>query len=254
MALYPFVVACDGPRHTEEFRHSYPLAPGGRISVENFNGSIEITSWNENTVEISGAKYAGSKELLAAMRIDITAAPDSLSVRTVRPSGHRGNMGARYVIRVPRKVELSRVITSNGSIRVTDVEGAARLKTSNGTVRAEGLRGSLDAETSNGGIEVARQEGGAALRTSNGSVGLSFAGGSDDIKISTRNGGITLRLPERIEARLVAATRNGRVTSDFEVAGQGAGGKHRLEGMLGSGSGRTIDLSTTNGDIRILRQ
>ena len=49
-------------------------------------------------------KYAGTAELRDAMKIDVATVGDSLHVRTVRPSERRGNMGAKYVIKVPRKI------------------------------------------------------------------------------------------------------------------------------------------------------
>lgn len=302
-AAVAFLAACDiedlgdlggSERYTEDFQHSFPLRPGGRISVENFNGSIEISSWNENSVEIRGTKYARSIELRDAIKIDISAQPEAIQVRTIRPSGMRGNMGARYYIRVPRKTELERITSTNGSIRVADVEGEARLRTTNGAVRVEDLLGRLDVQTSNGSVEVTGQEGGAVLRTSNGRiraedvrgglnastsngsitarladadpgrtirigtsngpVDLSLDGTAGDVRVSTTNGGITVRLPEQINARVVAATTNSSIKSDFEVIAKGELSKKRIEGLIGSGDGPTIDLSTTNGSIRLMRQ
>ena len=79
-------------------------------------------------------------------------------------------MGARYIIRVPKRTILDRISSSNGPIHALDIEGAARLKTSNGGVRAENLQGNLDAQTSNAGIDVQNLEGSASLHTSNGRV------------------------------------------------------------------------------------
>ena len=41
-------------RYTSDFHHTYPLAANGRLSVETFNGSIEVTGWDEPTIDISG--------------------------------------------------------------------------------------------------------------------------------------------------------------------------------------------------------
>jgi hypothetical protein len=43
-------------RYKEDFHFSYPLAEGGRIELENFNGSVEISGWDQNTVDIDGTK------------------------------------------------------------------------------------------------------------------------------------------------------------------------------------------------------
>lgn len=276
-------------RYTEDFQYSYPLKPGGRLSLENFNGSIEIAGWDETSVEIRGVKFASTPELRDAVKIDVAAAPDSISIRTIRPSG-RGNAGAKYVLKVPRKTQLDRIVSTNGGIRVLDVAAPARLKTSNGSVRAERLGGNLDAQTTNGGIDAVDVAGSCVLRSSNGRVRAEgIAGGVEanttnggitvrlaksgpvrlettnggvdvtveaanpgDMRVRTTNGGITLRLPDRLNARLVATTSHASIQSEFDVTGQGKRDQHHLEGIIGAG-GPTIDAETTNAGIRILR-
>jgi hypothetical protein len=55
-----------------------------------------------------------------------------------------------------------------------------------------------------------------------------------------------------VNARLSAATSNASISSDFEMRMRGEISKHHIEGTLGSG-GPLIDLSTSNGQIRILK-
>jgi DUF4097 and DUF4098 domain-containing protein YvlB len=215
-ALLLFAVGCDfedlgsSDRYTADFHYSYPLKSGGRLSVENFNGSIEIASWDQDSVDISGVKYAGTPELRDAIKIDIVNTPDSVHVRTVRPSERHGNMGAKYVIKVPRKIELERITSSNGGIRVNDTEGPARLRSSNGVIHATNLKGTLDVQTSNGGIEVMDLDGPAVLKTSNGRVHAEGVRGS--LEASTSNGGITVHLAKAEGGRPVKLdTSNGSI-------------------------------------------
>src|SRR6476660_3720077 len=272
-----FLAGCDledlgsSDRYTADFH--YGSLKATRLSVENFNGSIEIASWDQDSIDISGVKYAGTTELRDAMKIDVATTGDTLHVRTVRPSERRGNMGAKYVIKVPRKIELDRITSSNGGIRVTDMkgsvdaqtsngsvevqdlDGSAVLKTSNGRVHAEGVKGTLEAETSNGGINVhvAKAEAGrpVKLETSNGSIELTVDNANqNDVHASTSNAGITVHMPASIAARVRAHTSNGSISSDFEVQAQGQITKHSLEGTIGSG-GPVLDLSTSNGSIRL---
>ncbi len=281
-------------RYTQDFHYSYPLQAGGRLSVESFNGSVDISGWDQNTVDVSGTKYARTPELRDALKIEVEHSADSVYVRTVRPSERRGSMGAKFIIKVPRRTQLDRISSSNGPIHAVDLEGAARLKTSNGAVRTENVRGNLDVQTSNGGIDVQNLQGNAVLHTTNGRVHAEDVRGSleattsngginirlakaepgrpvklettnggveltmetfneNEIRASTSNGGITLHLPGNIGANLSANTSNSSITTDFEVQTQGNISKHHLEGKIGSG-GPTIDLSTSNGGIRLIRQ
>lgn len=292
-----FLTACDieefgdFQRYQQDFHYSYPLSANGSISVETFNGSVEISGWDENTVDISGVKYASTQDAADALRVDINHSPGSVSIRVVRPSERRGNRGARFVIKVPRKALLDRIVTSNGAIRTLDGSGPARLRTSNGQIRVEDLLGSLDAQTSNGSIELLDIDGDARARTSNGhvraegvrgsleattsnshvnakvteagrpvhvdtsngSIDLTLPGAAiGDVRASTSNSSITVRLPKEPDARLVANTSNSSISTDFEVRTIGSINKSHIEGTLGNG-GALMDLSTSNGHIRISR-
>src|SRR5215510_2720648 len=91
-----------GERVSRDFHMNHPLKAGGRFTIESFNGSVEISSWDQDTVDISGTKYATSDQLLDALKIDVQNTPDLVAVRAVRPTSYRGNIGAKFVIKVPR--------------------------------------------------------------------------------------------------------------------------------------------------------
>jgi len=280
-------------RYTQDFHYSYPLQPGGHISVENSNGSIEISGWDQNTVDISGTKYARTPELRDALKIEIDHTADAVDIRTVRPSERRGNMGARYIIKVPRRTQLERIASSNGSIHALDVEGPARLKTSNGAVRVENLRGGLNVETSNGSIEVRNVDGGATLHTNNGRVRAEEVRGS--LEADTSNGGINVQLIKPEAGRPIKLeTSNGPVEltmeavnhNDIRVTTSNGGITLHLPSALGANltahaanssistefdvatqgtldkhhldgtigsGGPQIDLNTSNGSIRLMK-
>ena len=191
-------------RYREDFHYSYDLKPGGTVSVDNFNGPVEITSWEQDTVEVNGTKYASQKAYLDDMKIDVSATPGAVRIRTVRPSISRGNCGARYSIRVPKRVVLDEIVSSNGALRIDHIEGTARLRTSNGSVRIEGLKGDLNARTSNGPIEVRDMDGNVRLHTSNGHIDAEATHGSFEAQTSN----------SRIEATLVDPAPNWPIRVD----------------------------------------
>lgn len=253
-----FLAGCDEVldgawnRVQEDFHYSYPLNPGGKIEVENQNGGIDISGWDQNTVEISGTKYASSPDRLKDLRVEISHTQDLVAIRTIPPVEHWGNSGVRYSIRVPRRTELARIASSNGGLHVDSIDAAARLHTSNGGIRGNGITGSLDIETSNGRIELTDLSGPVTARTSNGAVDLTLDA-VREVRASTSNGAITLRFPATLAASLRAHTTNGAIHSDFDVTTHGLISKHSLEGAIGAG-GPLLDLSTSNGSIRLLRR
>src|SRR5436190_4034628 len=255
-------------QYSTDFHYSYPLKSGGRISLESFNGSVEIAGWDQETVDISGTKYGATPEARDGIKIDISHAPDAVTIRTIRPSERR-NVGARYIMRAPRRAQLDRVVTSNGALRVNDLTGAVRVKTSNGSLKVFNLTGSFDGGTSNGSVDLENIKGDCSVKTSNGRVkahaiqgafDASTSNGSVDaavdelrpggVRVSTSNGGITLRLARAVNARLMARTSNASISTDFDLSTHGVRDKHHLEGTIGSG-GPVIDLSTSNGGIHV---
>ena len=299
LAILPALAGCDlielaaPARFQEDFEFTRPLASSGRLAVENSNGSIEIEVWDQQTVQIRGAKFASSKRLLDLLEIDVAGAEDFVRVRTVRPSGRFGSMGARYTIRIPHGAVLDPLITtngtitvtgdagglrartsngrvkiagvsgdveiqtSNGSITCTEIEGDTRLTTSNGAIRVDGLKGRLRAKTSNGSVKARIQPGPGPepieIRTSNGAISLTLeAPPAADVIVTTSNASITVRAPDSLRARLRLRSTNGTVSTDFEVTGPGERSKRRLDGLV-NGGGPLIQLTTTNGTVRLLK-
>lgn len=280
-----------GEHFDKDFHSSYPLKAGGRLTVETFNGSVEISGWDQDTVDISGTKYGPTQSEADNLQVNIDATTDSVNIRVPHPSLGR-NEGAKFVIKIPRNANLDRVTTSNASIRMQDGVGPVRLKSSNGSIHVTDFRGNLDAQTSNSAIELLNVEGDATVHssnghihadrlagsldastsnsgiqadltradrsvrasTNNGSVELTFpAHFSSAVRVSTNNGGITLRLPDGANAQVSARTSNASVTTDFEIKTQGEISRNHLEGVIGAG-GPLIDVNTSNGGIRILRR
>ena len=278
-------------RYHKDFQYSFPLKTGGRLAVETFNGSVEVSPWDQETVDISGTKYAPSQDEADNLKIDVDHSPDSVSIRVARPSMRYGNWGARFVIHVPRKTLVDRITTSNGSVRVTDGVGPARLKSSNGSMHLTGFRGDLDAQTSNSAIELLNVDGEVRLHTSNGHIKVDGLSGSLDattsnssihavldrsngpvhlessngsidltlpvsavpVRASTSNSSITLHVPGSVNARLLARTSNGSISSDFDLRMQGEISKNHVDGVIGSGGGPLFDLSTSNGSIKLMK-
>jgi len=280
-------------RYQEDFHFSQPLKSGGRLTVEGFNGSIEISPWDQDTVDISGTKYARSQSDTAAIRIDIDHTADAVTVRAVRPSfsAHNGNYGVRFAIKVPRGAVLDHLTTSNGAIRAADCSGPARLKTSNGRIDVQRQRGVLYAETSNGPIEVMDNNGDIEAHTSNGHIRVERVRGAleattsnssihaqvdragDSLKAQTSNGGIELTLPPGAQCPVRARTSNSSITLRLPGDANAAISAHTSNGSIMSdfdlrthgeiskhhlegtlgSGGPLIDLNTSNGSIRIVR-
>ena len=104
-------------RYNEDFHYNYPMKTGGRLAVEGFNGSIEVSVWDQDAVDISGTKYARTQADAHDLKIEVDHPGDSVAVRAIRPTYRHGNYGVKFAIKVPRKYAIDHLTTSNGAIR-----------------------------------------------------------------------------------------------------------------------------------------
>src|SRR5258708_40228324 len=87
-------------RYREDFHFNYPLSAGGRLTLDNFNGSVEISGWDKDTVDITGTKYASTESRLHEIHIDVMPSTGLVSVRTSRPPvPHRAHARAPTTVR-----------------------------------------------------------------------------------------------------------------------------------------------------------
>jgi DUF4097 and DUF4098 domain-containing protein YvlB len=253
---------------TEKFSKTYPLAANGSLSLKNTNGNVTFEAWDRAEVQVNAEKKvkAGSAEdarkILSQIRIDVQAEPSAIHIETVMPKkGESGlwnmmfgggdvNAGVTYSVKLPRGaiVEADNV---NGGLRLTGTKGTGRLETTNGRIEVEGTSGALVLSSTNGGIAVRRAEGAVKASTTNGSIEAELARVSPDrdLGFSSTNGGVTVRLPRDARLSVDAATTNGGIHSDFELAG-GESRKSHLTGDINGGGG-TLRIRTTNGSVHI---
>lgn len=126
------------------------------------------------------------------------------------------------------------------------------LEAFNGGIGVDGVAGRLDMQTMNGGIALRHVSGDVRGSTTNGGVTVELDGdrwNGTGLDLRTTNGGVSLSVPERYNARLETGTVNGGMSIDFPITVQGSIGR-RFTTTLGNG-GPPIRVTTTNGGVRI---
>jgi DUF4097 and DUF4098 domain-containing protein YvlB len=213
-----------------------PLAANGAFELENTNGSVRLTSWDEPRVRIEAVKRARSERALEELKIEITGEADRVSVRTryPRPRWLGGSAAVDYRVSLPRGARV-RVGTVNGRVEVDGVAGELIASTVNGSVDVTHAGSRVDASSVNGKVEV------EVARVDPAGRG----------RLSTTNGSVRLTLPRDASADVVAHTVNGRVSCDFDLA-DGSKSRRELEGRIGAGGAR-FELQSVNGSARIDR-
>ncbi|HEX9160706.1 MAG TPA: DUF4097 family beta strand repeat-containing protein [Thermoanaerobaculia bacterium] len=226
----------------EPFDRTVDVRPGSPVSIENVNGRITVTSWDQPRVRIHAMKKADAREVLDKIGIDVRIA-DGVSVVTRMPRrndsgffdflfGNDGNASVEYDVTVPRSADL-KVDNTNGAISVSDVSGRIELGTTNGRIEAVRCSGAVNASTTNGAIRA------ELLQVSAGK----------GMELETTNGSITLTVPPSFAATLEAETTNGSIRTDLPVTTRSFS-RRELRGTL-NGGGPNLSLHTTNGSIEI---
>jgi DUF4097 and DUF4098 domain-containing protein YvlB len=246
------VVVSDDPQTsqelTEEFHQSYPLNATGRVSIENINGGVRISVWDQNEIKVDAVKRAYKKERLDEAKVDVSSTPDSVRIRTEYPDRNqsfsdgeprRYNNPAtvEYSLTIPRKARIDSADLVNGSLEIEGAEGDVKAACVNGNVKARGLTGDVKLSTVNGGVEAT----------------ITRLDESKSTSLNSVNGSIVLTIPSDANAQVKANTIHGAITNDFGLqVNDGEYVGHDLSGQIGNGGPR-IRLSNVNGSITIKR-
>ncbi len=232
--------ASDRRDYTEEFHQTYAISPDGRIELDNINGDVHISSWDQNQVKVDAVKYADSKEKLDEERIEVDSGKDYLSIRTKYRDhdnwgSHRNNPGGvEYTLTVPRSARLDEIKLINGALDINGVSGEVRASCINGRLEAKNLTGRTRLSTINGQLN-------AQFDQLSGSW----------VELNSVNGEVEATIPSDSKAEIEASTVSGSIHNDFglHVNNHKFVG-HDLRGELGSG-GVHIKMSNVNGRIEL---
>jgi hypothetical protein len=130
------------------------------------------------------------------------------------------------------------VESTNGRIAVTGLDGAVTLRTTNGELDLREVSGALDLRTSNGAIRVADSTSDdVSVSTTNGGIELGFSESPTTVVATSTNGGVTVRVPDQVTYFIDADTTNGGINTDALPSDRFAD--------------RTITVKTTNGGILV---
>lgn len=233
----------------DTWSRNYQLADKGRFELINVNGRITAEPADGNEVVVEGKRTAkarsdeGAKDLLSKLEIreEVSDATVRVESRPPRLSGFSSHQ-IEWTIKVPKGVIID-VRTTNGGVRLNNLSNEIHAKTTNGGVKGVNIIAAvIEASAVNGGVEIAL---GAPLDT------------AGSIEMETVNGGVELSLPSESKATIAARCVNGGVhVENLEISREEQQSefdkRRRLNGTM-NGGGAKVNLSTTNGGVRIIR-
>lgn len=223
------------------FSESVPVAGHGRIRLDVGNGEVVITGQpGAASVTVTAELIVGSN----VSRLDaetgwnqlgvlVTDGSDEIFVQTI-PATNLG--GRQYVV--------------NYNITVPS-DLAVDVKQVNGHVTVANIANSLVVDVQNGNVYLSDIFGDATVGVENGSVdGTVTLPPGGEIRLTTVNGDLDLRIPVSTSAELSALAGFGSITWGNLDLRNAVQTNRSLTGTLGAGTG-LIDLDTWNGTIDV---
>ncbi len=223
-----------------EVRELTLAAFGGVLTVNaSPNGGIKIIGSDRRDVLVRAKVVANAdtSDQAQALARQVTV-QTTASIRAEGPAREDNkNWSVSYEISVPVAQSLA-LDSVNGGIAVQNVRAKVDFQTKNGGISLTDVAGAFKGRTLNGGVHVSLQ-------------GQRWEG--EGLDVETRNGGISLSVPQGYSARLETSTVNGAVRSDLPVTATGTIDRRHLAGDINSG-GTTLRLVTQNGGVRITKK
>lgn len=265
-----------------EIDQTYDLGSSLDLVIDNFSGNIAVRAGEGNQIRVTAVKHVPRTSDLDSIEVDIRPRAGGLTIVTRNPR-RLMNAWVRLEVVVPTgssfdlqtssgRVEVSglkgggKADTSSGRVTASNLSGTVALHTSSGSMSVEtfdgdlnihvssgsidvaGMNGNLDAHTSSGGIEVRDARGWVRLETSSG--GIDYTGSPEgDCSFKTGSGGIGLRLPSDLDARVDLHTGSGSIKVNYPLEGESE--KNDVRGVIGSGRGVSITAQTSSGSITL---
>ena len=235
------------PQDQERWSWRGRVAAGRTLEIRGVKGTILAERAQGGEIEVLADRH-GRRDDPEEVRLEVIEHDGGVTICAVYPgrrnrcapgggtnSVQNNDVQVDFTVRVPAGVRFEGY-TVNGDVEALNLDGPADVQTVNGDARVETASGEAGARTVNGSIT-------ALVRG---------ADGRGPLRFQTVNGGITVSLPNGLNADLEAETVNGGITTDFPVQVTGRLTRHRMNGQIGQG-GRALRVATVNGAIRLRR-
>ncbi len=253
------------PDTQEKFHKTIKVEEGKTIEIDNINGAVTVSSWENDYVDVFALKKTRmgrdeldrvtieihNNEVLEIITVVDKYNPDKYSFFERLYYGFQKRnpkVTVDYTVTIPFTCNPGIAKTTNGNVNISGTSGETLAKTTNGRVHVESVTGHMNAISTNGGIKIMDVDGSADARTTNGKVyiedvsgtvnakstnsGIEIIGATELYSARTTNGNIKISLREHSSGDMDISTTNGSITL-----------------LVPAHFSADVDLKTTNGRI-----
>lgn len=268
----------------EDITEVFPVASGGKLTVNTDFGAIDVQRAAQDTVSVRVQRTAELKadrragEILKNFNVQMTHEAADVKIEAKFKGGRRQwrkakeRLDIRFDIVVPQHYSLD-LKTTGDSISAADITGDVNARTAGGELRFENITGYINGRTAGGNIILQHCGGGANVKTAGGSIEIEndgpvlarTKGGSIQcqlreasadqnmlLDLETMGGNINLSVSPDIAATIEAKVLGGTVTTELPVAAElrGPVRPNQLEGTL-NGGGPLLKLRSFGGNVTL---
>jgi len=232
------------PAYAESVNESMDAAENGHVDIYNTAGSITVSGWSRNSVQVTGELGDDVEELVFERN------GDDILIKVKVPRNHGRDIDSDISVQVPKASSID-VSGVSADIEVDGVDGDQSLGTVSGDVNVEGVSGNIEASSVSGDVDVEGTARAANISTETVSGDLSVSGLSGEVDAESVSGEVIITGGSFDRAYF--ETVNGDLTF---AAGLGKGGRLSAESVNGdveiifsNDVSASFDIETFNGDI-----
>ena len=236
----PFAAMADSPINKRT-----TADPTGTVEISNTAGTVVVTGWDRNEVEITGDLGEGTE------RLDFTKGDKVTRIKVVLPHMSHNVDDTDLIVKVPTGSTLS-INTVSADISAQGVRGTQRLQSVSGDVRTEASGEDIECRTVSGDVHItgSGKKGLVSITTVSGDATATRVAG--EVNGSTVSGDFTLAAGETSRSRLRSTSGDlsvtGQLSPDARVDIESISGDVRLD--LAGPLGAEFEVSSFNGEIR----
>lgn len=217
----------------------------GKVEISNTSGSVLVTGWSRNEVEVSGTLGEGTE------RLEFSSVDQLTRIKVILPKRSSRVDSTTLVVRVPAGSNLA-VTTVSADVRSQGVRGPQRLMSVSGDVATEAAGEDVECKTVSGNVDVTGtgQRGLLTVTTVSGDATVTRVAG--EVNGNTVSGDFKVAMGDASRSRLRSTSGDlgvkGRIAQDARLDFESISGDVRLD--LEGPAGGEFDLSSFNGEIR----
>ncbi|MFB6098476.1 MAG: DUF4097 domain-containing protein [Salinibacter sp.] len=245
---------------TRTINRTFSLDRDGEVTLDTFTGSVEVTGWAQNRVQLEARIDGDDAELVDKTQLRFESSDQRLSVEVdydeVKDTqeflglfsiGDVDRPSVHLTVKMPREAALT-VDDFSSEITVEGLRADVTLETFSSAIHLRDVEGALDLETFSGEIEGEALRGQVRLETFSGEVRLRFSALTGNSRFETFSGDVELILPADAGFEVVAEDDAfGNLDSEFALRAEDG---RRIAGD----GGPRIQLETFSGELRLRKQ